>query len=339
MGDVASVFVSGADNHSDAELSLFSDILTRLLDEVELSGRVELSETVARLENTPRDVALRLANDEAEVAAPVLQHSPVLSDDDLLHLAKKKGQEHLLALSKREKLETRVTDVLLERGEQPVHRSIAANPGAKLSDWGGEFLVKLAESDASIRDSMVGRDDLGRENFEKLLALLPPDRRAKLKHVFEANEDLACDLIDAAEEIMEKDTIERRKKRMNNKVVLQEIRGGTRDLDTTVTEYCHEEAFLDLAFVLAKLANIDDKYVKNIMLMLESDGLALLCRSLEIGDAGYRALCEARCKRLNLSSSLVAKWAADYKKIKVADAQRVLRFVKVRVKVTDGTAL
>lgn len=86
------------------------------------------------------------------------------------------------------------------------------------------------------------------------------------------------------------------------------------------------------------MANIDETYVKNIMLKFEADGIALLCRALEIGDAGYGALCEARCKRPNLPSSMAAKWVASYNALTLADAQRVFRFVKVRPHVAGGTA-
>ena len=54
-----------------------------------------------------------------------------LDDETLIEGAKTKGQEHLLAISQRTRLSEGVTDVLVERGNQKVIISTAANAGAR----------------------------------------------------------------------------------------------------------------------------------------------------------------------------------------------------------------
>ena len=92
LGEISNLFADGAEAHNDRETLLFGEVLTKLLDQVPVDDRVLVSNRVASLEQTPRQLALKLANDEAAVAAPVLQHSPVLTDEDLVTLASEKSQ-------------------------------------------------------------------------------------------------------------------------------------------------------------------------------------------------------------------------------------------------------
>ncbi|NBN62870.1 DUF2336 domain-containing protein [Microvirga tunisiensis] len=338
MGHVAALFVDGAERYTNEELALFNDVLVNLIDMVDIDGRESLSQQIGSIETTPRELVLKLANDTATVAAPVLQNSPVLTDDDLYTLAKTKGQDHLLAISKRDALQARVTDILLERGEQPVRRSVAANPGAELSDWGGRLLVKLAETDATLRESLTERHDLNRANFEKLLAMLPVDRQTKLRHIFENNERVARDLFREASLLVDDTKLERRKARLNTKATLKDIRDGQRPLDEVVIEYSLANDLYDLAFLLANITAMDEKFVRNVIVRQDIEAIAVLCRSLEIGEVAFSALCKARARQMKAAPTVVDTWIGEFRILSVAEAQRTMRFIKVRLSAMAAAA-
>ncbi|ADZ71326.1 DUF2336 domain-containing protein [Polymorphum gilvum] len=338
MGHVATLFVEGADRYSNEELALFNDVLTRLIDKVDVPGRSALSERLAPIRTTPRGIVLKLANDKPEVAAPVLEHSPVLTSDDLLGLARSKGQAHLLAISRREHLDAQVTDVLLERGAQPVRRSVAANPGASLSDWGSRLLVKLAETDRDIRESLTVRHDLSAANFEKLLSMLPRERQDKLRQIFEQNEALAQELFREAGKHVEGSKLERRRSRLSAKVMLKDLKAGERRLDETVIEYSLSINLYDLAFLLAQLAGIDPRYVRNIMVRYDAAALVILCRALGLGETAFSALSRARCRHLKVPLSIAENWQAEYRTMPSAEAQRTMRFVRARLATLEACA-
>lgn len=331
MGHVATLFVDGAERYTNEELALFNDVLTNLLDVVDADGRSMLSQQIGSIETTPRELVLKLANDTAIVAAPILENSPVLTDDDLYTLAKTKGQDHLLAISKRDALQARVTDVLLERGEQPVRRSVAANTSAELSDWGGRLLIKLAEVDTTLRESLTERHDLNKANFEKLLAMLPEDRQAKLRHIFENNERVARDLFREASLLVDDSKIERRKARLNTKIALKDIRDGHRPLDQVVIEYSLANDLYDLSYLLAQLSTVDEKFVRNVMVRQDIEAIAVLCRALDIGETAFGALCKARARQLKSNPAIVDTWVGEFRILSVVEAQRTMRFIKVRL--------
>ena len=338
MGHVTSLFVMGAEKYSSEEITLFNGVLNRLVDLVEDKDKEELSEKLCEIRTTPRELVLKLANEDLIISKYMLQYSTVLTLEDLMQFAKVKGQGHLLAISKREKLESRLTDVLIERGEQPVRRSVAANPGAELSDWGTKFLVKIAEKDPTLRESMIDRSDLKPEHFDRLIKQLPEDQRKKMRHLYTSNEKLAEELFHEAGNLVAKSKLDRKNTRIDTKGSLREIRSGTKTLDKVFVEHTLSNRLLDLSYLLADLAGLEQRYVLNAILRSEIDGIAIVCRALEIGETEFSTFCKARCAILGLPANVAEKWLSDYCVLTVADSQRVLRFIKVRLKAMEAQA-
>lgn len=140
---VTDLFVSGSTVFTDEQRELFDDVMGRLLREIDISARQQLGRRMASISKAPAQVLRNLAlDDEISVAAPVLAESDQLDEDVLLEGARTKSQAHLMAISRRRTIGEAVTDVLVERGNQQVALSTAANPGAKFSDFGYSALVQ-----------------------------------------------------------------------------------------------------------------------------------------------------------------------------------------------------
>lgn len=154
------VFFKSARDWRRQERVLFDDILERVLDEVEPLARQELAERLAARADAPRRVVVKLAGDIIAVAAPVLTYSPVLQDDDLAPLARGKSQDHLLAIAKRSWVSERITDILVDRGDDLVLDSIAENLGVQFSRPCGAALVAKARKRETLWRRLAIRDDL-----------------------------------------------------------------------------------------------------------------------------------------------------------------------------------
>src|SRR5262249_55672725 len=123
-----------------------------------------------------------LAFDDAiDVAGPVLTRSAQLDNVALVENARTKSQQHLLAISKRKTLAETVTDVLVERGDRQVALSAAQNPGAKFSEAGYIRLVKRAEGDDQLAQTVGSRAEVPRHHFLRLLAKASQAVRVKLE--------------------------------------------------------------------------------------------------------------------------------------------------------------
>jgi uncharacterized protein (DUF2336 family) len=167
---VSDMFVAGSSRYTSEQINLFDDVLLRLANHIEREARVRLSHSLASLHNAPPKVVRSLAFDDAiEVAAPVLTNSPQLSDEDLVANARTKSQGHLLAISQRSTLSEAVTDVLVDRGDTGVVRSVAENSGARFSYNGFGRLVERSQGDEILAEAVGARADLPRHHFLKLL--------------------------------------------------------------------------------------------------------------------------------------------------------------------------
>ena len=120
LGRVADLFFDGAENHTEQGTLIFRDIVLKMLNDVNLAGRAEFAERIAFEERLPNEIALEMARDDVSVAGPMLQHSPVLTDEDFVQLSQTLPETHLESIAQREYLSGTVTDALIENGSRAV---------------------------------------------------------------------------------------------------------------------------------------------------------------------------------------------------------------------------
>jgi len=338
MEHVSELFVEGADFYKDDELALFNTVLEGLLETISLSDKQALAAKLSRIDQVSRSLALALASDHESVAAGILQSSAVLTSEDLLKVAKTNGQGHLLALSKREHVEPRLTDILLERGEKPVHRSLAQNPGAEFSKWGKRMLVKLADTDETLRETLCARQDLDDTHKDLLFAQMSDEAARKLRMLLDANSGIVDDLFKTAGDILTSQQMKKHSRRIEAKAYLKEIRSGHRTLGKVIARLSISNALIDIIYILSELAGIERKYVANAMARKQSDALAIVCKAVGVDDVGYAALSRARCTYMRLPETAGEKWLSEFRVLKDADARRALGFIKLRLKTAESEA-
>ncbi len=155
---------------SAAEAGAFDEALLLLAEDGSPALRAELSRRLARVEAGPvrtvRDLAL---DEDAGVAGPVLRHSPLVPEEDLVAVARSRGQEHLAALAERPRAPEPVTDAVAERGSWPILRILAANDTARLSRTGLARLAHASRGDGHITVSLTKRPDAPPELKRRLL--------------------------------------------------------------------------------------------------------------------------------------------------------------------------
>lgn len=172
-----------AGRYSEDQIWIFGEVIARLALDIELAARAQLGKRLAVAAQAPANVINKLAFDDSiEVAGPVLQQSERLDVRSLVAIANTKGQQHLLAISKRRSLDEAVTDVLVARGNSDVTRSVAANHGARFSDHGLLHLLKRSENDSILAETMGMRRDIPRHLFQQLIAKASMEVREKLQN-------------------------------------------------------------------------------------------------------------------------------------------------------------
>jgi uncharacterized protein (DUF2336 family) len=160
LSRVTDLFIYDAARYSPDQVRLFGDVMARLARGMGNEARARLAERLAPIGNAPVNVVQMLAlDDDANVAGPVLVQSERLFERDLLLIAGSKGQNHLLALARRERLSQRVTDMLIARGDHAVLGILVRNRGARFSAAGWRRLHERTRTDAAITAELARRSE------------------------------------------------------------------------------------------------------------------------------------------------------------------------------------
>jgi uncharacterized protein (DUF2336 family) len=167
---VADLLLASDQPYSERQVAIFNDVIGCLVEKVDRPALLELTGRLAAAEHAPNPVINHLSNnDDIAVAGQVLERSKVLTDENLVEIAKTKGQEHLLAIAARAHVSETVTDALVERGDAHVTQKVVSNNGARLSELGFVRVVHEARTDEALASTLAHRKDV------------PPELRPFLK--------------------------------------------------------------------------------------------------------------------------------------------------------------
>ena len=324
------MFLEDMDKHTAEESDLFGEVVCRVLDEVVQEARVELAERVAPLQQFPKDIVLKLASDDIEVATPVLEKSTLLDDSDLVQLAEQKSQAHLLAISRRESLREAVTDVLVQRGSSEVLHSVTSNVGAKFSEIGYTQLADKAQNDRTLQERLVSRHDMPRDVAQRLEPVLTEELKKRLESMLKLADEGVEGYVVRARDKVEGALKESRRDRLEVRVIIQEVKNGKKSLSDAVIKFAEENRPVHLGWLLAAVADLPENIIANALLKPNGLPIAVTCKALDITQAAFEAIAEMRCKRLKLPSSEGKRLATQYREVNPTDAARTLRFLKVR---------
>ena len=183
---------------TEQESDLISEILSKLLKEFENSIRQRLSERLAKTRNTPHEIIVMLANDEIEVARPVLLESELLRDADLIEVVRHRSRQHRLAVARRRHIAESVSEALVEGGETDVITALLENQDARISESTMAYLVEQSKRVDSFQEPLVNRNDLSPELARKLCCWVGAALRLKILEQFEIDLASLDDAIDGA---------------------------------------------------------------------------------------------------------------------------------------------
>jgi uncharacterized protein (DUF2336 family) len=168
--------------YTDDEIWMFGEIIGRLEQDIEVAARAQLAKRLARIDNAPIDIINKFAFDDSiDVAGPVLRQSERLDVRVLVANARSKSQQHLLAISQRKSIAVDVTDVLVTRGDRQVIGSVAANSGARFSNFGILHLIRRSDGDSVLVEQLGGRKDIPRHLFQQLIAKASDNAKKRIE--------------------------------------------------------------------------------------------------------------------------------------------------------------
>ena len=145
---------------SPAERQIAEDIFRKLVKDVEVRVREALATHLKNFSGLPHDVAVALAKDVDSVSLPMIKFSDVLTDEDLIGIARESGETKQVAIAQRPNVSSRVADALIDSGNENVVARLVANEGVRLTEQAfGRIMDEYQESQA-VSDSLSRRQSM-----------------------------------------------------------------------------------------------------------------------------------------------------------------------------------
>jgi hypothetical protein len=333
MRAVADMFFDPSrDEVAAGEIRLFAEVASRVLAQMTEGDRAEFSGRAAQDSRTPRDLALALASDTVLVGAPVIKHSPALTDDDLISIAREKGLDHRIAISQRPHVGERVTDVLVDFEETEVMLSLMDNDTAKTSEASLKKIAARAETVVALRDKLVFRENTPDSVLRMILPLLGPDARGYAEYVLEQGGSGLSDFSNKAKAEMLARRAETARRRIEIKSLARDVTDKHLTVDAFIERIMVWHKPLDLALGLSLLSDLPESHVANAVVSTDGQSLALICKSLDVGLGHYLLIEALRRESVRLSTEVPAGTVSDYEALDKENAARTLRFIRTRAK-------
>lgn len=167
-------------NLSETEFDLAMAICQQLASDVEVNVRKALAEKIKTSKDVPKELALQLANDVAEVSLPVLEFSQVLDDTDLTTIARNTDARRQLAITRRAEIGPALSLTLTEIGTEEVVGSLLQNEGATLEGDAFEMALERFQNNPTIHNGLAHRHTLPKHIIERLVDLVSENLKTHL---------------------------------------------------------------------------------------------------------------------------------------------------------------
>src|SRR6201985_1047340 len=157
---------------SEEDRAAAEGALLMLLDDPSPLVRQAMAEVFARSTEAPGAIVQALSLDQPSVALPVLEHSPLLIDADLVDLIATGGCETQCAIDRRVNLPRSVCAAIAEVGTASAALELIENAYAELPAFSWDRIVERHGHLAAIRESMLVMEDLPAATRVALVAKL-----------------------------------------------------------------------------------------------------------------------------------------------------------------------
>lgn len=322
--NVATLFSLTSENCSDEQIEIYDSVLVRLSDMVETQARAFISDRLASLRRAPEATIRRLASDEITVARPVLEKSTVLRDADLVEIANDKGDDHRIAIATREILSEIVTDVLVERGNPDVHRTVAGNGGANLSENAIASLIEVAGVDEDLQMALATRNDLDEMTVETLASLASERVRMQL---LSSSGPKSGEVPDAARVAAQKLSNDFWLHRYDFETAMGRVYAIARGpgiTEETLVHFAEDDRFAEVVCTFALLGDIGLEEAKHWMVRLDTDPFLIVARACELSSATVDKVLSVGPWRYRLNHKERAKAVARFESINPGAARKLL---------------
>ena len=195
------------ESHRVRELAI--EVMERLANDALPRVRAILAEEIKSARGVPAHIVNRLAQDlELIVSAPVLEYSPLLSDDDLVEIiAGARVEGKLSAIARRASVGAAVSDAIVATLDVSAVAALLANPNAQIRE---DTLDRIVENAADVEAwhlPVVMRADLSLRAVRRIAGFVASSLIAQLQQRVGLDDETSALLTKRARERIEMESL------------------------------------------------------------------------------------------------------------------------------------
>jgi uncharacterized protein (DUF2336 family) len=324
---ITDLFAAGSGNFGGEQLLLFDDVMGRLVNEIDHSARAAFGERIAVLSNTPPRITRELALDDSiDVAGPVLRRSESIDEDTLITGARTKGQDHLFAISQRPQLSENVTDVLVERGDQKVVISTAANSGARFSEFGYTKLVSRSQTDSELALLVWSRPEIPRDFLLRLFESASEAVQKKFEAADRGKADLVHQMIKQAADQLQTSLRDHSSDFAAARAHIEELHQNGELTEARLCRFADLGKFDETTLALSLLAELPVGAVERALVHDTGDQVLVVAKSINLSWRTTRAVLAVRSG----GGGEFPEYHERFNKLRPETARAAIQFYRLR---------
>lgn len=203
------LFISGIELYrnnfnilKDNKKKEIESFLVKMLDSTPEQLNRKISKEISSLDYIPLKIVRYLALKTISVAKPILMHSRVLTERDLLVIINIRGNQHRAAIATRKDVTFPISHKLVEKGNDNVIRTLIANLYAPISQDTFKLIGDKITMKGKLEEIITSRNDisanalkylLGKFNNQEHLTLLKKSNNKLKSIITNKMEDLSAD--------------------------------------------------------------------------------------------------------------------------------------------------
>jgi uncharacterized protein (DUF2336 family) len=172
------MMAAGSTSGLPHERALAADTLLRLVPKLDIKPLIMMAQRLAKADNPPNLLIAKLIRDpRVEVAGPLLEDCPQITDKDLETVVAEGNSAKLRMLARRRHLTVAISYALIKTRDPSVMLTLVRNMEAAISQEGFQALIHAAETEAELLAPLCTRPDLPAPLAFELFWLAPPQLR------------------------------------------------------------------------------------------------------------------------------------------------------------------
>lgn len=172
------MMAAGSTSGLPHERALAADTLLRLVPKLDIKPLIMMAQRLAKADNPPARLVAKLIRDSrVEVAGPLLEDCPQITDKDLETVVAEGNSAKLRMLARRRHLTVAISDALIKTHDPSVLLTLVRNVDAAISQDGFMALIAAAEEEKELLAPLCTRPDIPAPLAFELFWLSPPQLR------------------------------------------------------------------------------------------------------------------------------------------------------------------